>query len=220
MRRREIGGASAADTSWRADSLSTRAMLVWAARRLPDAAVRGLILSGLFILVVVLEIALSSAFHAVGLAPGPSLAAAGACVLTFVLAVHLRLARDRKLRRAAIEAARLRQGLPDGPCCVVWRGADRDEATPWETERGIRAVYPPVARLLGVEGLAIAEFEIDADGSAANIACVDVWPSRIFFRRAAEALLEARFRPCADAEIDPGQRHRVSFVFRIAGMKR
>jgi TonB family protein len=200
-------------------SLPTSALLAPAARRLPDVAAHAFLLSGLFVLVVVLQIALSSALHAAGLAPGFALAAAGAGVLAFVLAVHLKLAHARKVRRAAIEAARLRQGLPDGPCCLICRAEPGGAAAPaWEAEREIRAAYPRVAHILGVEGAATVEFEIDGNGAAVNISCVDAWPARIFFRRVAEALAKARFRPRAGVEFGPNQRHRVTFEFRIAGL--
>ncbi|MGE3143456.1 MAG: TonB family protein, partial [Hyphomonadaceae bacterium] len=195
-----------------------RPMLVWATRRLPAAFARGLILLGLFIVVVVLQIGLTSGLRAMGASPGLALGLSGFGVLGAVLALNWQ-ARVSALRQAeALEAARLRHHLPDGPCCVVWRGGGTPEAAmPWTIEGGFRAAYPAAAQKLGVEGLAVIDFEIGADGRAKNLHCVEVWPSQLFYSAAAKALEEARFAPKAGAEVRFGASYQLPFVFRIAG---
>lgn len=196
-------------------------MLIWATRRLPQAVARALILVGLFVLVVVLQIAFTSGFRAAGLPPGYALGASGICVLGAVLLLNWRYQEHARRRVLAYEAARLRQGLPDGPCCVVWRGAS-GAATgsldmPWELIDDIRIVYPRVAKALGVEGVAVIEFEVGADGAAKNLHCLDSWPSAVFYNAAAAALGEARFQLRWGAEARFGASYRMPFVFRIAG---
>jgi TonB family protein len=73
-----------------------------------------------------------------------------------------------------------------------------------------------LARSLGVEGVAIAEFEVGADGRAKNINCVDAWPSDVFYEAAREALLHAKFQP-KDVHVRFGASYKMPFVFRIAG---
>jgi TonB family protein len=110
---------------------------------------------------------------------------------------------------------------------VIWRApqakprAVLDEADeqgmPWEPVGALRARYPWLARRLGIEGIAIAEFEVGADGRAKNISCADVWPSNVFYDAAREALLHARFQPRGDIHVRYGASYKMPFVFRIAG---
>ncbi|MBI1186952.1 MAG: TonB family protein [Alphaproteobacteria bacterium] len=193
-------------------------MLVWATRRLPDYVARGAILAALFVLVVVLQIGLTSGLRAAGAGSGVALALAGFAVLGLVLGTNWAIKRNRMRRLAAIEAARLRQGLPDGPCCVVWSSESAGEAA-WAPEATLKVRYPRLARRLGVEGAVVIEVEIDDGGRAGNLRCVDVWPSRVFYRAAAAALDGARFtmqggRGRLDRTV------RVPFVFRISGAVR
>ena len=88
---------------------------------------------------------------------------------------------------------------------------------PWEPIGHVRARYPKLARQLGVEGVAIAEFEVGVDGRAKNIHCVDAWPSDVFFTAAREALQHARFQPKFDEHVRFGASYRMPFVFRISG---
>jgi TonB family protein len=88
---------------------------------------------------------------------------------------------------------------------------------PWDVVGPLRARYPRLARSLGVEGIAIAEFEVGADGRAKNINCVDAWPSDVFYDAAREALTHARFQPKGDIHVRFGASYKMPFVFRIAG---
>ncbi|UPT62304.1 MAG: energy transducer TonB [Hyphomonadaceae bacterium JAD_PAG50586_4] len=105
---------------------------------------------------------------------------------------------------------------------MVWRApettvAEDDESMPWEVIGPLRARYPKLARRLGVEGVAIAEFEVTTDGRAKNIACVDAWPSDVFYDAAREALEHVRFQPKFDVHVRFGASYRIPFVFRISG---
>lgn len=193
-------------------------MLVWATRRLPDYVARAAILAGLFVLVVVLQIGLTSGLRAAGAGAGLALGAAGLAVLGLVLGANWVIKRRRAQRLAAIEAARVRQGLPDGPCCVVWTGDAEGDAA-WMPEAPLKVRYPSLARRLGVEGVAIVEAEIDEHGRASNLRCVDAWPSRVFYRAAAAALDGARFKmQSGRGRFD--RTVRAPFVFRISGAVR
>ncbi|MEJ0023249.1 MAG: energy transducer TonB [Alphaproteobacteria bacterium] len=99
-----------------------------------------------------------------------------------------------KAQAEKLERERLAAGMPEAPCCVVWRGKAGESDFPWELEGDVRAAYPPLAQKLGVEGFAVVDFEVGADGAAKNLHCADYWPSRLFYDSAAEALRAARFR--------------------------
>lgn len=192
-------------------------MLIRATRTLSALALRVVFYVVLFFAVVIVHVALTAALRQAGWNAGASLLASGAAVLAFVLGAISLGERAHARREAAREAERVRLGLPDGKCCVVWRGAETSTDMPWELEGPIRARYPSLALRLGVEGLAVAEFEIAADGQAKNIHCVDVWPSAVFFEAAREALVHARFRAHEGVPIRFGASYRVPFVFRISG---
>src|SRR5262249_44141263 len=114
---------------------------------------------------------------------------------------------------------RMRQRLPEGACCVLWKPDEHDlgPEMPWEVVGDIRARYPKLARRLGVEGYAIVEFEMSAGGVAKSVLVVDAWPSDVFFDAAREALLHARFEPKGDFHVRFGASYRMPFVFRITG---
>jgi TonB family protein len=88
---------------------------------------------------------------------------------------------------------------------------------PWTLSAPLRARYPALARRLGVEGVAVVDFEINAQGGAKTIQCVEAWPSDVFYAAAREALERARFEPREDQHVRFGASYRMPFVFRIAG---
>ena len=194
-------------------------MLVQVTRTASALTLRALFYGGLFVFVAAAHLALTGALQRQGLSGSAAITASGASVLAFVL-ITVNVAdwvRERLLDR--MEARRVRERLPEGPCCVVWRagGGDEDDGMPWETVGPLRARYPKLARRLGVEGVAIAEFEVGADGRAKNIFCVDAWPSDVFFDAAREALSYARFQPKYDEHVRFGASYQMPFVFRIRG---
>jgi TonB family protein len=193
-------------------------MLIRATRTLSALTLRVVFYGWLFVTVVVAHLALTAALRELGWNGGASLLVSGAVVLAFVLFSLFFVDWVRARRAAAREAERLRQGLPEGPCCVVWQGGAEAEADmPWEVAGPLRARYPALARRLGVEGVAVVEFEINAEGAAKNIHCAYAWPSRVFFDAAREALLRAKFEPKPETHVRFGATFRVPFVFRIAG---
>ncbi len=195
-------------------------MIIRATRTLSALTARALFYGALFVVVVILHMALTTALRQVGWSGGASLFASGAAVLGLVLALVNGADWLREKRAAALEIARMRHGLPSGPCCVIWRAGDSasaDDSMPWRIEGPLRVRYPALARRLGVEGVAIAEFEVAADGAAKNIHCVYTWPSDVFFASAREALAHATFRLKTQAPVRFGASYRMPFVFRIAG---
>jgi TonB family protein len=197
-------------------------MLVKATRTASALTLRALFYVALFAFVVVVHLGLTGALREQGWSGSASLTASGASVLALVL-ITINVAdwlRERIAERR--EMLRMKQRLPSGPCCVIWRSSGApseasDDGMPWETVGPVRARYPKLARRLGVEGVAVAEFEVTSDGKAKNIACVDAWPSDVFYEAAREALLHARFQPKRDEHMRFGASYRMPFVFRIAG---
>lgn len=195
-------------------------MQVSATRTISALTARALFLGGLFLLVVVLQIALVTGLRGLGVNGGRSLLISGAAILALMLAASF-LARALTRRAfAREERQRVALNLPDGACCVVWRPQGGEAAFPWELEGDVRAAYPPLARRLGVEGFALIDFEVGADGQAKNLHCVDVWPARVFYDAAAEALRAARFRVRPGTAPRFGPSYRIPFVFRIKGAAR
>lgn len=197
-------------------------MLVRATRTVSALTMRVLVYGALFIFVVVLHLALTSALREQGVNGGVSLFVSGAAVLGLVLVLFNLLERAREWRASRREMQRVRQRLPGGPICVIWRAPDNaadadDAAMPWDVVGPLKARYPKLARSLGVEGLAIAAFEVSAEGRAKNIHCVDAWPSDVFYEAAREALEHARFAPKHDVHVRFGASYRIPFVFRISG---
>jgi TonB family protein len=196
-------------------------MLISATRTLSALTTRALFYVALFIVVVVLHVALTSALRTEGWNGSASLLTSGVVVLGLVLiAVNVADWVSSKLREHR-EMQRVKQRLPSGPCCVLWKNAEpaqeSEDAMPWEVAGPLRARYPKLARRLGVEGVAIAEFEIAAGGKVKNVHCVYTWPSDVFFESAREALLNTQFQPKADQHVRFGSSYRMPFVFRIAG---
>jgi TonB family protein len=201
-------------------------MLVRATRTVSTFTLRALFYAALFTVVVIAHLAITSSLRAAGWDAGASLFVSGAVVLALVLVLTqgAEWLRDRLAERR--EMLRLKQRLPGGPYCVIWRAPEAsgdgladepdDDAMPWAVVGPLRARYPRLARRLGVEGVAIAEFEVSAEGTAKNIHCVDAWPSDVFYAAAREALQHAKFRR-KDVHVRFGASYRMPFVFRIAG---
>lgn len=196
-------------------------MLVSTTRTVSALTLRAAFYAALFVIVVILHLSLSGVLRAQGWSGGASLFASGALVLGLVLlAVNLA---DwlREQSAARLEILRMRQGLPGGPCCVVWKTGDAaeqsEDAMPWQLAGPLRARYPKLARRLGVEGVALVEFEVGAGGVVKNAHCIYAWPSDVFFDAAREALLRAKFEPKPDQHVRFGSSYRMPFVFRIAG---
>lgn len=197
-------------------------MLVWATRTVSALTLRALFYGTLFLTVVLMHVALTSALRTQGWGGGASLFTSGAAVLGLVLVLVNVADWLREKRAAAREIERMRQGLPGGPCCVVWRAAEGEGESdmPWEVAGLLRARFPALARRLGVEGVAVVEFEISAQGTAKNVHCIYAWPSDVFFESAREALAHAQFKAKADAQVRYGTSFRMPFVFRISGAAR
>lgn len=195
-------------------------MLISATRTVSALTLRGLFYGALFLVVVIVHVALTAALRRLGWNGGAALFASGAVVLGVVLVLVNVADWVREKRAAAREIERMRQGLPGGPCCVIWRGAESDSDMPWDVAGALHARFPALARRLGVEGVAVVEFEITASGAAKNIHCVYAWPSDVFFEAAREALSQTRFQAKPAVEIRYGASYRIPFVFRIAGAAR
>lgn len=194
-------------------------MFIWATRTLWALSLRVLFFIALFVGVVVLQMAVLSALRAAGWGPSPALAVSGATVLAAVLAVHFGFRFYGRMQMRALDRERERLGLPHGPCCVVWAAGPGDDI-PWNVEGAFQLDYPDVAQRLKIEGVAVVEFQVDPEGRAKNIHCVDVWPAPIFYDAAVDALKAARFRPTEGQGPRFGPSYRVPFVFRIRGASR
>jgi len=192
-------------------------MFVWATRTASVLTARALFYVGLFLFVVVLQVAITSALRSAGWSPPMALLASGAVVLAVVLGANHGAEVLRRQRAQAREALARALKLPDGPCCVVWASGEGESAMPWSLTAPLRVPYPALPKRMGVEGVAIVDFEIGVDGAPKHIACVDAWPADIFFEAAATSLRQARFvvKPGATARF--GTSFRMPFVFRIAG---
>jgi TonB family protein len=197
-------------------------MLVWATRTVSALTLRALLYAGLFLIVVTAHVALTNALRAAGWNAGLSMAVSGAMVLAVVLACVQAGAYFGERRAAAREIARMRQGLPAGPCCVVARAVEGDGEgdMPWILIGKIRPRYPSLARRLGVEGFALVHFEINSEGAPKNIHCLDAWPSDVFFDSARAGLEAARFQLKDGEHPRFGVSYTMPFVFRIAGAAR
>ncbi|MBX9747816.1 MAG: energy transducer TonB [Hyphomonadaceae bacterium] len=196
-------------------------MLISATRTVSTFTMRALFYGALFVSVVIVHLGFTSTLRAQGWGASASLLASGAAVLAFVL-IAVNVAEWVRERMAAHrEMQRVKQRLPNGPCCVVWKNVEpaqeSEDSMPWEVIGPLRARYPRLARRLGIEGVAVAEFEIGAGGVVKNVHCVHAWPSDVFFDAAREALLIAKFQPKGDQHVRFGSSYRMPFVFRIAG---
>ena len=198
-------------------------MLVQATRTVSTWTARALFYVGLFIVVVAAHLGLTGALRAEGWSSSASLFTSGAAVLALVVALVNLADWFRQQRAAWRERKRLKQGLPEGPCCVVWREgpntiSDEDEtAMPWEVIGPLRARYPALARRLGIEGVAVVDFEVGAGGRVKNVHCVYAWPSDVFYEAAREAMLRTRFEPKGDRHVRFGASYKMPFLFRISG---
>lgn len=194
-------------------------MRVSATRTISTYAVGVTLMAGLFISVVAAQILVVSGLRGMGLGGGPALAVSGAVILgtVFALRYMLRVLRARAL--ASREAARIAHALPEGPCCVIWRAGSVADF-PFELEGEVSVIYPKAARRLSIEGFAVVDFEVAANGAAKNLHMVDVWPSRLFYDAAVEALQRARFTPRDPSKAWRGPSYRMPFVFRIRGAAR
>jgi TonB family protein len=196
-------------------------MLVRATSALSTWVLRALFYAALFIVVVIVHVALTTALRQHGWSPSLSLLLSGLAVLVLVVSLVQVAAWSRQWLREQRELTRKRLKLPVGPTCVIWRPASETLAPiPWDVIGAMRARYPGLPRRLGIEGYAVAEFEVSAEGRAKNIHLVDAWPSDIFFTAAKEALLHARFQPSCDEHVRFGASYRMPFVFRLAGASR
>jgi TonB family protein len=172
---------------------------------------------------VVAHLGFTGALRAQGWSSSASLFTSGAGVLALVV-ILVNLADWLRQQRAAWrERARIKQGLPEGPCCVVWRAGaqavddDDEKGMPWEVAGPLRARYPSLARRMGVEGVAVVDFEVAAGGRVKNVHCVYAWPSDVFYEAAREAMLRVRFEPKGDVHVRFGASYKMPFVFRISG---
>jgi TonB family protein len=197
-------------------------MLVWATRTVSTLALRAAFYAGLFLVVALVHVAITSALRSSGWSAGLSLFVSGGVVLALVLVLVNLADYVRERRAASREITRMKQNLPVGPCCVVWREGDGGGGgdMPWDIVGDLHARYPKLARRLGVEGFAVVDFEINAEGAAKNVHCIDAWPSDVFYEAAREALSHARFTPKPETHPRFGASYRLPFVFRIAGAAR
>lgn len=196
-------------------------MLISATRTVSALTLRAIFYVTLFAVVVIVHLSLTGIFRAQGWTSGVSLFASGVVVLGLVLLLLNLADWVRELRAARLEVLRMRQGLPDGSCCVVWKTGEpaeqSEDAMPWQLAGPLRARYPRLARRLGVEGVAVVEFEVGAGGVVKNAHCIYAWPSDVFFDAAREALMRAKFEPKPDTHVRFGASYRMPFVFRISG---
>lgn len=197
-------------------------MLVRATRTLSTWVLRALFYAALFLVVVIVHVALTTALRQHGWNGGLSMLASGAAVLVLVLALVQGADWLRQWGHERRETQRLKLKMPSGPMCVLWRPAPDAQSggasMPWQVIGPMRARYPSLPRRLQIEGYAIAEFEVSAEGRAKNIHLVDAWPSDIFFVSAKEALQHARFQPGLDEHVRYGASYRMPFVFRLNGV--
>jgi len=195
-------------------------MLIQTTRTISRLTLRALFYVALFIVVVFAHLSITGALRAEGVGGGLALFISGATVLGLVLISIAAADFSSTLLARWRDSRRVAQGLPDGACCVVWQNAEPnldDEASmPWEIAGPLRARYPGLARRLGIEGVAIAEFEVGSNGRAKNIHIVSAWPSDVFFHAARDALARARFT-LKDVHPRFGVSYKMPFVFRIAG---
>lgn len=194
-------------------------MRVSATRSLSTHALGLGMLAGLFLAVVAAQTVVVAGLRGLGLSAGAALGVAGAVILSAVFAVRAAAALLKRRTLAARERERARHALPDGPCCVIWRSGQVADF-PFELEGVVSVRYPKIARQLGVEGYAVVDFEVGANGVAKNLHVVDYWPSRLFYDAAVEALGNARFRPRDPSKAWRGPSYRMPFVFRIKGAAR
>lgn len=194
-------------------------MQVSATRRALNLTVAGATLAGVFVGVLVLQGAVMGALRNAGMAGGMALFVSGGIAFAVIVGGFGLWNAWLAVDRARAEDERDRLQLPEGPCCVVWRGGDEAEM-PWALATPIHAQFPKIARRFGIEGFAILDFNITPEGRVTNIHCLDVWPSPIFYAAAKDALKDARFVVREGARPRFGPSYRMPFVFRIQGSAR
>lgn len=194
-------------------------MRVSATRLVTNYALAGVFFFALFLGVVVAQGAVNAGLRAAGLGPTAALTLSGVIIFAGVMGVTGLANAGVTLARARLRAKARALGLPEYPTCVVWRGGDEAEM-PWVLVSPIEVHFPKLARQLGVEGVAVVDFEIGADGKAKNLHCIDVWPAPLFYESAATALRTTEFALRNEARPRVGATYRMPFVFRINGHAR
>jgi TonB family protein len=192
-------------------------MRVSATQRVTDFTVAGVFLVFVFLLVIVAHSAVTGALRNAGLQGGTALLISGAIVFGVVVGGWALYQGYLALDRRRADAERERMGLPDGPCCVVWRGSGEEADMPWALDAPVRVGFPMIARRFGIEGFAIVDFNVTPEGQVTSVHCVDVWPAPIFYEAAAAALKDVRFKARPGAAPRFGPSFRMPFVFRIRG---
>jgi protein TonB len=83
-----------------------------------------------------------------------------------------------------------------------------------ELVSGSAVIYPPEAQAKGIEGYAVVQYDVDADGRVINAAVVEAEPVGVFDAAALETVLSWRFRPArgsSQSEVIERVRSRVEF---------
>lgn len=109
-----------------------------------------------------------------------------------------RIADDPAFARYVEQSARRPPSLPE----------------PREPSERSEALYPPLARVAGVEGFAVVEFGIRRNGETTDPVVVDSEPPYVFEGSALRAVRSWRYRTRRAA--DPDERHMIRIVFRTA----
>lgn len=191
-------------------------MLISASRAIPRMLARALFYSALFLVVVVVHSGLTGGLVQQG-APGAlAQTVSGAIVLGLVLLALSTADWLAQAQERALEAARAKYRMP-GPCSVVWREGEGENLSQWELVGPLRAHYPSLLRRLGVEGVTVIDFEVNAEGRAKNLRCLHAWPTDTFYEAARDALERARFTPLPDIHVRYGESYQLPFVFRLSG---
>lgn len=195
-------------------------MLVKATRAISALTLRALFYGALFVVVVIVHMGITGSLREQGLGGAFSLVVSGAVVLGVVLLSFSAADWLREWREASLEAARVRLRLP-GPCCVYWPDDKAAEAAmQWELAGPLRARYPWLLERLGIEGVAVVDFEVSAEGRAKNIRCIHSWPTDAFYESTRDALARAKFEPKPDLHVHHGVSYQLPFVFRLDGARR
>jgi TonB family protein len=179
----------------------------------------GVFFISLFLSVVIAQGAVTAALRSAGLGGREALLISGGLIFAGVMGVTALFNAVVNAYRARLQRQACAMGLPEYPTCVVWRGGDEAEM-PWVLVAPIEVQFPKVAQRLGVEGVAVVDFEISANGKAKNLHCVDAWPAPIFYEAAAAALRATEFAVRGEVRPRFGVSYRMPFVFRIAGQAR
>lgn len=87
-------------------------------------------------------------------------------------------------------------------------------AEPREPSERSDALYPPLARVAGVEGFAVVEYGIRRNGETTDPVIVDSEPPFVFEGAALRAVRSWKYRSKRNA--DPDDRHMIRIVFRTA----